>query len=684
MARNGLFRAWVFVVSFWWIMGMIYVGVGDIKSYFSNAIESMFVLDVDALLGDTKPESTESISTSDKAHIETNTSSAESEHSEFDLNEWITPMMKFIKESSWTALSFLTLLLSAFLTTLYLIVWTGWSVRNTKNKLKPDPEWRGIGVNIGELKPVSWRQSLPEFNSNHIVFKAMGMDEQNAKRIQQLFDDLPNRYKAILRDIFWLLGQNKDAKVGHGHDQEDESFSLLKHTLRVVSEGWIDNGDYLLPIILAAHDLGKIHVWEQQGFDSVARLWTDKGYHDDRSGLLIAALDSFEALSENEQLILVVVVRYSHKSGLMPKLPEVADQQRAQQLINALKGTDRTVTKQEKEIVAQSVEENDFIAAFFKALDDMTWSSNSLPKGTPANAWRVDNECYVMEIQLRDFYLKRLGANLSAAFNNGHRNAGKPAEVTSHLLGLLKEKGYLLVEKNGAKIHQTNLWNIHIGKNFGFHGVIALKLPDDLLQFPQTNHEVILYPFDANIGEQLKIDEANANKTDEEKSALLNAAMMGTSVEKVRKAAKHNQAQPKNTHKTSPKPSQSTIEQPDDQSIVFDEKVAQNDLKESLNTDETLETPSNASPKTVQTANDPEGSPKTKSKRKRRKKPLNSQQQNESVPETEKKEDSKSKTISEPLKAKKAESSTASISLEEIGSIKTTIKIPETVTIDFE
>lgn len=589
MSRSGLLRAWLFVVGFWWIVGLVYLEAVGTKNFISQLVEVATSFDVEKLIGQDKNEAQKSLPESESSQTPDHAPGSQAEDAQ-QITESQAPQLNFwsvierMQQFSWTASSLILMALIAMLTSLHLFTWGLLQKKSIAKRIDADPEWRGIGANIGELKPVSWYQKLPAFNSTSVNFKSIGVDADEAKRVQRLFDDLPARYQAIIRDVFWLLSEYNDSFVGHGHAQEDEDYALLNHAIRVVCNGWRDNSDSLLPIILVAHDLGKIPVWKNKGFDSKSRLWSDKGYHDDRSGLILSSLDSFEALDEEEQLILLLIVRYSHKSGLMPRLPTDEANRRAGSLMEKLKNTDRQTTSKEKEVVVKSITENEYIEAFWKCLDDLTWANKNLPRGIKANAWRVGDECYILEVNLRNIYLSRLGPNISAAFNNGHRNQGKPAQITSHLLDLLKSKNLLVLQKNGHDLHPNNLWNINVGKAFAFRGVIGLRLPKDKIEFPETHFDVQVYPFDSNIDdpESIKAIQSSAAKTDVEKSSSFNAAIMGVPVKKLKTDGKTNsprQTRGESAPITNPKATESTISKKIDSSVSDSEKIKQKALK---------------------------------------------------------------------------------------------------------
>ncbi|MDN5873659.1 MAG: hypothetical protein L0H29_04670, partial [Sinobacteraceae bacterium] len=350
--------------------------------------------------------------------------------------------------------------------------------------------WRDMTLSMGDLERPRW-SGLPR-------------DEL----VLDIEDDLADRYakmsapqQRLFAEVLGVINAHPGAFVGDGHKGK-----LIDHTIHVLSRLPADCADPLLPIAAAAHDCGKILAWKRVGTDDNHQpVWERVGWHDDLGGLMLSALPAMSELPENERRILVNGLRFAHKSGKRPTLPNRTDTTRMKTVMDAVTGADHTATAAEKVQVLQEMDREPLLEkVFMEALSDLPVHRPGLK--VEGIAWRKQQRIYISDPKLREFLLPRVArysASATAAWNV-QRKGGEMVQMTKDLLALFAEKGWL-VTKIDDKRANPPLWNIRSGK-VDIKGVIALDLPLDVinanLSMVQTHFPIkVVGPlFEAGVG----------------------------------------------------------------------------------------------------------------------------------------------------------------------------------------
>lgn len=528
MQKNELIRAWIFLVIFWWMMawaGYGYQQFVDWVGFWSDVallhLSSWIGLDITIPQPQGQENGMESLRVPDS----------------FDDAR---DMMTRLASEHWTMLGFGVLSLSLLVGVLLSIVIHAARAKSEERVIRPGTGWRGITLSIGDLPLPVWKVTPPKLKGKGFSFRELTGDDRFSEQFQKMFDDLPAAHRNVLADVLLLLKDNKSAPVGKGHapDTENGEYLLLEHTLRVMEMGWKDNTDPLLPLALAAHDLGKIRIWDAKGFPLAGHVWSDKGYHDERGAMMIGALDSMDLMPDADKQILPIVVRYSHKPWALPLFPSDELNDRAHKLLEEVRNADHGTTKQEKTEIIEKTPEEIYIDAFIETLKSIRWNAPSTPRKTKNQGWRKGNLVCLLEPDFREIYVQHLPEDLAAALGNGYRAPGKPAQATRHLMDLLKSKGWLLTVYRGVDAHESGLWYMDSGmKRGGFQGVIALDLPDEMLFMPETGHEIQLGIY--NTDKPIRF-EGDPLPTKEEKAVIAMSALYGVPTNAVKRTSNRN------------------------------------------------------------------------------------------------------------------------------------------------
>lgn len=524
MQKNELIRAWIFLVIFWWMAAWIAYGYEQFSQWLSYWSD-FFLVNVASWFG---------------VVIEQSVFRPDS-GTDHALPESLEGIASFLVSEHWTMLGFSVVFLSA-LSGLVLSLSTHHArTRAEEKKIRPGSGWRGVTLSIGDLPLPVWKVSPPVFKEgDQLKFAELTDDLKMAEQFQALFDGLQEPYQRVLRDVLWLIKEHKTAPVGKGHAEDTKNGEglLLEHTLRVMVNGWKNNNDPLLPLALAAHDLGKIRIWDAKDFGVAGHTWSDRGYHDERGAMMIGSLDSMDFLPDDERAVLPIVVRYSHKPWALPEFSKSEYNDRAQKLLESVRDADHETTKQEKLEIIQKSPEDVYIDSFIETLKSIRWNSPETPRGSKNQGWRKGSLVCLLEPDFREIYVQHLPEDLAAALGNGYRSPGKPAQATMHLMDILKRKGWLLTIYRGVNAHESGLWYLDAGmKKGGFQGVIALEAPDELLFMPETGHEIQLGIY--NTDKPIEF-EGDPPITKEEKAVIAMSALFGAQPEKIRKVSKRN------------------------------------------------------------------------------------------------------------------------------------------------
>lgn len=383
------------------------------------------------------------------------------------------------------------------LTILFLYSWEVFKkMKMGSVKIKKD-EWRGISVSMSTLPKPDWIPKLGKYNSDEF-------QQIINKKLEQYITEInfQKSHSDLLSDIlFYIKKFGKDSFVGAGH-----AVSLYEHTLSVLTEAWTPDCDPLIPIAAAAHDAGKILAWKK---NPKSESWEKVGFHDDYGMLLISSLPSFLELSEDEQLVLKIVIGYAHKENQRPILKKNLDQ-RVEEILSVVNAADRKKTAQEKEEVLEKNKAPEVVTdAFLRALINSPFNTPKSKRGDNSICFKKGNVVYLLEPGFRDLFLNELHPDIAAAFGTGFRRIGNMSAPTVALINHLKKIGWLVETGNGMT-SECGLWSINIGRKL-FNGVLAVNLPPDIAKkLPDnSNYEVVFScPLKIAAGEKLVPDDA--------------------------------------------------------------------------------------------------------------------------------------------------------------------------------
>lgn len=349
--------------------------------------------------------------------------------------------------------------------------------RSLLSGVQPDESWRDIEVSIGKLPHPEWERNRDTEPMLPIHFSSY----------KKQFEALPSEHRAVLKETLSVIAAHPDAYVGPGHTE-----SLLEHTLNVLETTWNEMGsntDPLLPLLSAAHDMGKIRAWKKNKRGE----WRRVGWHDEWSARLFSGLDSFPTLPEEDKRVAMIALRYAHKFSRAPILPQ-KETERLVRLHQLQESADRTATAAEKQAVlevnAESMPEL-LTRAFLESLtNELLFYGARLPKGSKASVWRRGQRLHLSEPAVREAVIKNLPENVAAAVESSRR-PGEINSVTLALIDALRVQGWLVEalpepgtrvtdEKKEVPLMIANppLWNVRSG-NINLNGLLVVNIPPE-------------------------------------------------------------------------------------------------------------------------------------------------------------------------------------------------------------
>jgi hypothetical protein len=340
------------------------------------------------------------------------------------------------------------------------IAWAWYALRQKHRlaRVAPGEGWRDITLGSGRLPMPVW-----QFPPGTIEYEATG---DLGRRLRAMTE----AQRALFAEVLSVLASHREAYVGEGHMGD-----LLTHTLNVLRRLPPGYDDPLLPIAAAAHDLGKIMVWRKE-----SGRWRRMGWHDDASGMMLAALPSAWRIPREELECLVLALRYAHKRNLMPLPPDAARRDRLQRLAVAMDEADHRATAVEKEQVRETLDAPAILRrAFLAVLPTLEFQVAGIRKGRKAAGWRKDSRVFLSEIRLREAMLAELERTdpQAAAAWSVPRPAGDLAPITADLIAALGD--WVVRETDGMR-SDPPLWNVKSG-NILLRGVLILDLPSEHL-----------------------------------------------------------------------------------------------------------------------------------------------------------------------------------------------------------
>ncbi|MCH9742791.1 MAG: hypothetical protein K0U21_06230 [Proteobacteria bacterium] len=524
MQKNELIKSWLFIVLFWWVVGYAILSYNSGVN-FVDEIKSQTAYWLDYLTNGEQPvrEVTEDAITNE-------------------------PM------DDWTLFG-LSLVFLSFSLGVSLVFFARFAVhKNQLRRIKPRESWRGISVSYGQLPLPAWMQITPEFQSNDLDFSTLVESNKSIERLQKLYDELGESYKKVVRDVLYIIASNPDAHVGHGHEinSEETPHSLLEHTIRVLAEGWSNNDDPLLPIVLVAHDLGKIPVWEKKGFGTPAHTWTVNGYHDDRGSLMLSSLKSIESLTDDEITVVSICVKYCHKTSKKPSHPKDELNARIDDILCKLNNADHATTAEEQFLVIQRTPEEIYFNAIEQALINLKWNHSGSSKGTQNSGWRKDDIAYVNPDPFSEAFLEYLPNDQRAALKTRSKGNKPFLKATLKLIEILKSKDMLIHPDFEPKGNNGDeyLWTLTFAKTnpkaneLVMKGLMCIKLPPELRGMPETSYDFSVEPYSVGIPTTSKeMEKKLKDQTEEDKALLVTAALYGITIEEAKKRAKASASQ---------------------------------------------------------------------------------------------------------------------------------------------
>ncbi|WP_414039355.1 hypothetical protein ACJU26_09005 [Acidithiobacillus sp. M4-SHS-6] len=339
-----------------------------------------------------------------------------------------------------------------------------------------DAPWRGMRVTLGYLPKPVWEMREPEQDFDWGAFRDRAAE-------------LPQAHREVLEQTLSVLSAYPAGTVYVGPGHTD---SLLEHTLHVLEPLWMASSgrDPLLPLLAAAHDMGKIRAWKKVDLPDGGFTWKRVGWHDDWSARLFSGLPSYWKLPDEDKLLALLALRYGHKFSQAPLLP-IQQTQRLVRLHELLEGADREATAEEKKAVIAANAENmpEYLTrAFLDAItESLTFYVPGLPKGRKASVWRRKSRIYISEPALREAVLQHLPEDVAAAIESS-RKPREVSPVTQALFEALRVQGWLVEalpepgtrpESDGPvplMIARPPLWNIRSG-NINLNGVLIVNIP---------------------------------------------------------------------------------------------------------------------------------------------------------------------------------------------------------------
>ncbi len=335
----------------------------------------------------------------------------------------------------------------------YLVAWVLAFITDLRrdNRLKGEGSFRGLTVTIGTLP----EPTKLKFDNVVVNIPIKGF---------------PDKHLRFLNDTLSIAYSKKvPAGVGHG------DLTLFDHTLNVIEKAIeikIVSPNSLCAI--AAHDIGKINT-----FKEVDGEWVVEGKHDIEGANLIAKLDTWWELDEDDRHIIYFAVKYSHKPEQIPEILHLRES--IVKCVEELRHVDHNVTGEEKEDVVEKIEEDQSLLELFKQfLQETPLRTSNTANGQKAGGWIKHGHVFVLENYFKDNYLAEYHPQVLAAYNELGKKV-RFSKITKELLKQLNEDGLLVKKWGEEKISKTaeSLWVIKCGQ-VQFIKVIIIPLTEDI------------------------------------------------------------------------------------------------------------------------------------------------------------------------------------------------------------
>ncbi|WP_026186444.1 HD domain-containing protein [Thioalkalivibrio thiocyanodenitrificans] len=422
--RPTLARSAFVVTLFWWIVGLVKFSAGDPANNLSAARRLAETL---PWLGLDLPES---VAAHNAIHVQIQV-----------LSYWTLPFL--LVAATIALIGYSSVWISAFSTH-----------RQRVCREQGKGDYRGLRVNLGAFP------QPPELPRRTVKLKAAGP-------VATALGAMPEGAAELTREVLGTIAAHSEAYVGEGHGE----VTLLEHTLRVMRKGFeIEDMDPLLPLVLAAHDLGKITSYLKRGGS-----WVVTRMHDKESARLMTLLPSYVRLCEEDRTLARLAVRYSHSIWQAPVEESMVD--RLKGLVSQMKQADGKATGEEKSEFLENLPLPEMVwRAFSKALCEVSLQVPGLPRKIKAAGWKVGDRLYLLELAIHKAAMKHLDSHTRAALGENYRQYNKIAPFSMALMEQFNERGCLVKRVGEAKLGwEDALWKIRAG-SLEFNGVIIIDL----------------------------------------------------------------------------------------------------------------------------------------------------------------------------------------------------------------
>jgi hypothetical protein len=326
--------------------------------------------------------------------------------------------------------------------------------------------WLGVNCSIGPLARPIWMRK-PK--------KAFVVTNSELEGWMSAYAAAHPLHETALRAILGVIASH-DAQAGEGHD------TLAHHTenvLAIAVKGTDPKtADPLIALLAASHDLGKV-------ITHASSVHADNvlGYHDTLGMRILAGLDSVQALPFDDRDILMLLTGFAHKPADRPE-PHHADARLKARLMHvreAMHQADAQATALEQDAQRQSADFETIIErAFIDALKlDATRGKASCVHVHDRRPSQGLVYLRVSETKFSKILEQTFGENVAAAGGDYRRmSEGGMAGVTRTLMAWLEKKGWLVTDLYGvtAKHH---LYDVVAGE-LAMNGVFFVNVAPDL------------------------------------------------------------------------------------------------------------------------------------------------------------------------------------------------------------
>ena len=323
-----------------------------------------------------------------------------------------------------------------------------------KKKFVQKGRWRNLTSFVGSIPKIP-KMKKSEININ--------------------FDGFTDKHAAFIKETFDILNAQPDAYAGAGHED-----NLFLHSQKVFLKSLEqEDADPLLPLVAAAHDIGKLNSYRFSGtrYELISNVEIE-------SVKIISLMDSWYDFDLNERNLVIFAVKYNHSPELLPV--NVDHKDRLNKIISELKIIDGSITAQEKESVRNKVNEESFDEAILNALANIKIQSKDTMKGKITDGFYQKDILYIKEKSLSEEIQQFVPVNVAAALNANFYDKNNLSEFTQLILKRLNKMGILLKKSGNVVVPvEESVWNIKSGKT-EFTRIIIINATEEILNLMPT------------------------------------------------------------------------------------------------------------------------------------------------------------------------------------------------------